>query len=412
MDGLGHASALDLFDLLDDDADILNGILGGSDLHLPLDSLGGLDHGGESVHQQAQPVVQGQQLQQPQNYQDGGFTTHHQSLAGLGSWQPQWTAGQQDTVMAGADLQDQPQMFSSAEAATRYADTAALVAAAQAKMDASSPTHGAELQLQSVVSAASIQLQKMVQTEMAANSIPAAQRVSAQFPADASWPTQQRQPVPQFQDQPWPNSQMQQQGFQQQLQQLQQQPPSMQQQQQFSGQQQMLAQQQQQQQQQQMWMGHLQQQQQQQDTRPRPPSFSASTMAKAAAIVGQGGNSQLATPAAATPFSMTGAQSLSSGLPPMPSTTMTAAQSLTGAQSMPDASMLLYQRLSSSGLDAATAAAATAAAVSSAMSSGAMAGQQQQMLGLNLPEQFKGVMLTPAGPVTGEPCATAWHATF
>jgi hypothetical protein len=272
-------------------------------------------------------------------------------------------------------------------------------------MDASSPTHGAALQLQSVVSAASIQLQKMVQAEMVASKLPPAQRVAAHVPASAGWPAQQQQPVPQFNAQPWPPSQQQQQqqSFQQQQFQQQQfqQAASLQQQQQLQQlqQQQLLAQQvQPQQQMQPQQMAPPQQQQQQQQGKSQPmPSFSAATMAKAAAIAGQAGNSQMAAPPASTPFSMTGAQSLPGGLPPLPMTNLTA------AQSMPDPSMLLYQRLSSSGLDPATAAAATAAAVSSAMTSGATAGQQQQMQGLQLPDQFKGVMLTPAGPVTGVP---------
>jgi hypothetical protein len=260
----------------------------------------------------------------------------------------------------------QPLQYTSPAAQTQYTNTTALVAAAQAQMDA---TPGHNVQLQHVVSATSYQLQQMAQraallVASKAPAQPAAAGAAAQFSMPPPAPQQQSMAMQQQQSMPMPMQQ-------------QHQAVPMQQQQDVSLQQQQ----------------RQQHRQQQRQTAATP--FSAATIAKAAAIASSSSAAAAApapTPQVQQPFGLAAAQG--AGLQATPAAAAAAGgflqrpSSLTGALS------------NSSVLDLSLAAAAAAAAA---------AGQQQQqqqqqqgLLGLALPDHFKGVMLTPAGAVTGK----------
>jgi hypothetical protein len=378
---------LDLFDLLGDDTNLFDSF--------PLDLAGVGDH-----HHDHSKQVASSQLQSVAEYpssipqQANGAAMDIERPSGLSmdaAWQ-QATNQQWDSSKGYAVG---PTVFTSPDAASRYADTAALVAAAQAQMDAASPGHGAAgVQLQHVVSAASHQLQQMVQRQAMFASKAPAQAVGTGFTAAQF---QQMQDMQQMQ-QPAQGQHMQ----QSQPMLLQQNIHMKQEQQQQQAQAQQLFQQQLQQQHQPAALTPFgmqpAQQQHQQAQAPQQqrnkPAFSASTMAKAAAIAGQAGVQQPQMPAPAP-------RAPSYNLGRMPAQPMTSAQaSLAPAGSVPglqaDAAAGFFQRPASltRGVNPAFAAAATAAMAA-----------QQQGLGLALPDQFKGVMLTPAGAVTGMLCS-------
>jgi hypothetical protein len=385
-----HDGMLDLFELLDD-ANLFDNTLYSNELNLSdVGAVHHHDHGKQQqLSSQLQSVAQ-HPLCIPQQANGPAMDVGRPSgLSMDAAWQLATNQQQWDSSNGYAVG---PTVFTSPDAASKYADTAALVAAAQAQMDAASPGHGAAgLQLQHVVSAASLQLQQMVQRQAMFASKAPAQTVGTGYTANNLHQTQDMQQMQQpAQTQHMQHSQpmlLQQQAQQQQQAQAQQ-----------------LFQQQFQQQQQPtaatpFGMQPAQQHKQAQAQAQAPqqmrnkPAFSASTMAKAAAIAGQAGVQQPQMPAPAP-------RAPSYNLGHMPAQPMTSARtSLAPAGSAPglqaDAAAGFFQRPASltGGLDCASAAAATAAIAA-----------QQQGLGLALPDQFKGVMLTPAGAVTGVLC--------
>jgi len=379
-------STLDLFDLLDEDPNLLDGLFAGEGLDLFPD--------------QPYPPQQQQQdpggAPQPQQY--GAQQLEGAEMLGFGAVgavpeanQAPWSLGQQGISSGQQDqdvcmLNQEQAVFTSAEAATKYADTTALVAAAQAEMDAASPgLAAARIPLQSVVSATSIQLQEMAKSAYYAS------RASHQPHAAVQGTTgsagmglaqqqlmQQQHQAPQQQllqqQQQQQQAPLQQQAPQQQqapLQQQQQQPPFQQLMQQLHSGQQLVQQQPPPQYQHQQPLQQAMLPPRQPTYQPAAPPVSAAVLAKAAALSGKGH-------AAKVPLQPVAAFS---ACPP--------AQTPAASQSFPAALPALSMPFTA-GMDSAVAHAAASVI------------RQQQAMGLVLPEQFKGVMLTPAGAVTGE----------
>lgn len=410
-----HDGMLDLFELLDDDTSLIDNFLNSSELNLA--GLGADQHHGHSkVASQLQSAAE----YPPSAPRQANSIAMKLGVPGL-SMDAAWQQATHQQLDSSKGYAVGPTVFTSPDAASRYADTAALVAAAQAQMDAASPGHGAAgVQLQHVVSATSNQLQQMVQRQaMFASKAPAQ--------AGAGFAISDGMSAPQWQQ----TQQMQQLAQAQHMQQSQPMLLQQQAQQQSMPQQNMYMQQLQQAQAQQVVQQQFQQQQQPAESTPfgmppayqqpqhaqapqqqrKQPAFSASTMAKAAAIAGQAGVQQAHMPAPAP-------RAPSYNLGHMPAQSMPPAQaSLATAGPAPGlqadaAAAGLVQRpasltgVASRGVDPAFAAAATGADPAAdrlafaAAATAAMAAQQQG-LGLALPDQFKGVMLTPAGAVTG-----------
>ena len=375
--GDGNDSVLDLFSLLDDDTILLDNIWDGTELDFGRHQQRGQQYDADCVDiMMVAPAGLAERAAgvQLQNGTAVGTFTEDMAPPAAAAGQQGWYQADQTPAAAGQG----PRLFSSAEAATRYADTAALVAAAQAEMDAASPGHSGAVQLQKVVSATSAQLHKMARTALS---------VGKGAPGAAGVDTQQQQ-KPQQQQPAWAQQQQMQQQQQQQWQagsSQQQRAPVPQ----FTAPQ-------------------LPQQQQQAQAQHKPPPLSAATLAKAAAISGTA--AQQVQQSTAAPFNISPAQHMGLGtLPGMPVSTAASAASL---GSMQGAGLQdLFRRrpsstaISSGGLDATLAAVAGAAGAprSAGAASAPMAAAQMQQgaWGLTLPDHFKGVMLTPAGAVTG-----------
>jgi hypothetical protein len=370
--GDGNDSVLDLFSLLDDDTILLDNIWDGTEP----------DFG--QHQQQGQQCDADMMMVAPAGLAESAAGVQLLNRAALGPVAgdmapPAAAAGQQGWYQADpppAAAGQGPRLFSSAEAATRYADTAALVAAAQAEMDAASPGHSGAVQLQKVVSATSAQLHKMACTALSVGK-------GAPGAAGVDTERQQKQQQQQLQQPAWAQQQQMQQQHQRQTGSSQQQHVPVP---QFKAPQ-------------------LPQQQQQAQAQHKPPPFSAATLAKAAAISGTPAQQQ----STATPFNISPAQHTGLGtLPGMPASTAASAASLGSMQGAGLQDMFQRRRPTSGNSGvlepslAAVAGAAHATGAAGAASAPIAAAQMQQgAWGFTLPDHFKGVMLTPAGAVTG-----------